>query len=171
VPTGKIYIGSAVNLYVRFYGHRTALRGKRHQNQHLQSAWNKHGEHAFTFTVLELVLAPFLLEREQYYLDKLKACDPKRGFNIYRTAGSPYGRIVSEETRRKMSESQKKRTDDRSRILTSEHRAAIGAANRGRKISAEHLAKLQAGFRRKVDMRNRYIVTSPSGENGEDGER
>jgi group I intron endonuclease len=113
-PTGRIYIGSAVNLQARWYGHRATLRGGRHSNAYLQHAWNKYGEDAFTFEVLELVLAPFLLEREQYYLDKLKPFTRNNGFNIYPTAGSPYGYEVSDEARQKMSVSQKKRAAEMS---------------------------------------------------------
>jgi group I intron endonuclease len=109
MPTGKIYIGSAIDLYQRWQDHRWMLRTQRHANRYMQRAWNKYGEDAFVFDVLELVLSPFLLEREQYYLDKWKPFERDRGFNIYIKAGSPYGRKVSDESRRKMSESQKRR--------------------------------------------------------------
>ena len=50
----KIYIGSTCNLYNRRRDHFSALRQKRHGNPYLQRAWNKYGEQAFTFEVLEL---------------------------------------------------------------------------------------------------------------------
>lgn len=123
----KVYIGSAVNLRLRWRDHRSALRNDRHVNALLQRSWNKYGEDTFVFEVIELVLAPFLLEREQYYLDRLKSYDRNKGFNIYSKAGSPYGRVVSEESRRKMSESHKKRVA----ALTPEERATFYANRRG----------------------------------------
>lgn len=104
-PTGKIYIGSAINLYRRRIWHVTDLRKGTHHNHYLQNAWNKYGESAFTFDVIELVLEPFLLEREQYWLGKLKAANKRYGFNHTPTAGSLYGFRHSEETRAKMRES------------------------------------------------------------------
>lgn len=100
-PTGKFYIGSAINLRERWREHRKNLRGNRHVNKHLQNAWNKHCEDAFTFEVLELVLAPFLTAREQYWFDKLKPFG-KRGFNVAIVAGSSYGITHSPETREKI---------------------------------------------------------------------
>jgi hypothetical protein len=44
----------------------------------LQNAWNKYGEDNFYFSVLELVPdKDKLIEREQYWIDKLNACDRK----------------------------------------------------------------------------------------------
>ncbi len=53
VPTGKIYIGSAVDLKARWDGHRRRLRRGVHHNAHLQYAWDKYGEASFEFSVLE----------------------------------------------------------------------------------------------------------------------
>lgn len=77
----RLYIGSAINIRKRIYQHIWDLRRLAHHSITLQRAWDKYGETAFTYEVLELVLAPFLLEREQYWLDKLQPFD-ERGFNI-----------------------------------------------------------------------------------------
>lgn len=95
-PTEKIYIGSTINIYKRYYDHLKTLRGNRHINPHFQSAWNKHGESAFEFQVIELILPLFLLEREQYWLDRTEAYKKHKGFNICPTAGSSLGQIRSE---------------------------------------------------------------------------
>src|SRR5260221_8854899 len=94
----RFYIGSAVNLYKRWYDHRFHLSRKTHRNQKLQRAWDKYGEDAFLFEVIEFVLMPFLLMREQYWLDKLNPF-----FNIARFAQAPLlGLTHSLETRAKM---------------------------------------------------------------------
>ena len=55
LPTGKIYIGSAKNLRVRWAQHRGSLRRDTHPNAHLQRSWGLYGEANFDFTVVELV--------------------------------------------------------------------------------------------------------------------
>src|SRR5260370_36049823 len=83
VRTGKFYIGSSTNLPTRRYNHFRVLQRNKHHNRHMQRAWNKYGKDAFVFEVLELALIPFLLERQQYWLDTLKP-----GFNMSPIAGS-----------------------------------------------------------------------------------
>lgn len=88
-PTGKVYIGSTVDLNARWAMHRTMLRRKTHHNAHLQQAWNKYGEESFEFSVLEVVDASSLLQAEQSWIDKTRCVDRKIGFNIFHLAGSP----------------------------------------------------------------------------------
>lgn len=51
----SFYIGSAVDLKRRKTRHFSELRTNKHNNRHLQAAWNKSGEHCFTFVVVEYV--------------------------------------------------------------------------------------------------------------------
>ena len=89
VPTGKIYIGSAVDLKARWDMHRRRLRRGNHSNIHLQNAWDKYGETKFVFLVLEYANKTDLLEVEQKWIDKTGCVDKAIGFNIYDVAGSP----------------------------------------------------------------------------------
>lgn len=89
VPTGKVYVGSAVSLRARWDQHRRELRRSMHHNAHLQFAWEKYGEAGFEFTVLELVEAVDLLCAEQRWIDATGCADRGRGFNISEVAGSP----------------------------------------------------------------------------------
>lgn len=89
LPTTKIYIGSAVDLRVRWERHRRSLRQGTHRNNHLQQAWDRYGEASFGFTVLELVDPADLLTTEQGWLDRTRCTDRPIGFNIYAVAGSP----------------------------------------------------------------------------------
>lgn len=118
--TSKIYIGSALNLQKRRNEHWYHLSRKTHRNQKLQGAWNKYGEDAFTFEILEFVLIPELLTaREQYWFDKLKPFKRDKGFNISPVAGSRLGVKQPPEAIAK------------SRV-----------ANLGKKISVEHRKKV-----------------------------
>lgn len=89
IPTGKIYIGSAVHIQHRWKQHCHRLNRGNHQNIYLQAAWNKYGEENFAFLVLEFVEKSNLLRAEQEWIDKTKCTDRNIGFNIYETAGSP----------------------------------------------------------------------------------
>lgn len=89
VPTGKIYIGSAVDLRARWDRHRGSLRRGTHRNSHLQRAWDKYGAMNFEFSVLELVDTSDLLRAEQAWINKTRCADRNIGFNIYSVAGSP----------------------------------------------------------------------------------
>lgn len=89
IPTGKIYIGSAVDPWARWGKHRSNLRRGTHHNFHLQRAWNKYGETNFEFSVLELVGTSDLLRAEQVWIDRTGCAARKTGFNISNVAGSP----------------------------------------------------------------------------------
>lgn len=151
VPTGKFYIGSSVNLRKRWNEHRNGLTRQDHGNPKLQRAWNKHGEQAFIFEVLELVLAPFLLEREQHYLDTLKPFSNK-GFNIAKASNSTLGRETSLETREKIAAAQ------RGRKHTDEHIQKASQGRKGRKHTKESRAKMslsQLGNKKALGNTNR----------------
>lgn len=53
VINNKFYVGSAVDFTKRKRRHWWALRSQRHANKHLQAAWNKYGEDAFKFVIVE----------------------------------------------------------------------------------------------------------------------
>ena len=161
---GKIYVGSSVDLDKRWYMHQNRLAAGSHRNSHLQRAWEKYGAAAFTFSVLELTERECLIEREQFWIDKLCTSD-EVSYNICRVAANTrLGVKVSEETRQRMSESTKgQRHSEETRAKMSaaktgrkmpprsqEHRDKIGAARRGRKASEETRAKMRAARARRT---------------------
>ena len=96
----KIYIGSSKNIYQRLLKHFALLRHNKHQNAHLQSAWNKYGEINFEWLVLEFCDLTKLIEREQYCLDLLKG-----EYNITKKVER---NILSKESRIKQGETRKR---------------------------------------------------------------
>ena len=69
VVNNKFYVGSAVNLRKRKARHFSELRTGKHNNRHLLAAWNKYGEQAFVFVVVEEVEdRALLLEAENRWL-------------------------------------------------------------------------------------------------------
>lgn len=104
LANSKFYVGSAVDFHKRILRHKWELRTGRHCNVKLQRAFDRHGEAAFVFAILEVVRDQSdLLQIEQLAIDQLKAIT--RGFNIASDVRAPYlGRKHSAETIRKMSE-------------------------------------------------------------------
>jgi group I intron endonuclease len=83
LQSGKVYIGSSVNLKNRIYNHKWSLKNNSHPNKHLQASWNKYGEDVFRFVVIERVDNPDkVFEREQYYLDLCETYFRHNGYNI-----------------------------------------------------------------------------------------
>jgi group I intron endonuclease len=98
----KIYIGSAVNFNNRRLQHLNSLRSKKHRNEHLQNVYNKYGEDKLSFFILEQVSNNNeLLAAEQKWINSFEF---KELINICPIAGNTYGRIVKEETRKKISD-------------------------------------------------------------------
>lgn len=70
IQTQEQYIGSSNDITLRLNQHRMALRRGNHHAKHLQEAWDKFGENAFRFELLEEVTDHRLLGIiEQHYLD------------------------------------------------------------------------------------------------------
>lgn len=104
IITNKMYIGSAVDFDRRKRGHLNTLRKQVHHSIKLQRSWNKYGESAFEFNILENVDdVSIILEREQFYIDIYKAYIPKFGYNTCINAGNTLGIKLSDITKLKMS--------------------------------------------------------------------
>lgn len=125
----KKYVGQSINIKARFRKHKNLLCNNKHNNVHLQSAWNLYKEHNFQFYVLEECLVEQLDEREKYYIKELRVLDENFGYNI--EPGGHLNRSMSDATKQKISESLT------GRVFTDEHRSKIGEANRVREITDE----------------------------------
>ena len=150
-PSGKIYIGSSVNIERRWGDHRKRLRAGTHHSRHLQSAWNKYGEPAFTFDLLLECDVSKLHSIEQVAITEFA---PE--FNMTDCVDAPMrGRKHSAETKAKLvaararqiftPETREKLAAARKTwVLTSESRAKISAARMGMKFTPEHCANMAA---------------------------
>lgn len=157
---GKVYIGQAQDFHTRWCKHKRTLNSNRHDNRHLQAAWNKYGAKVFRFQELEYCSIEMLDEREQHYLDvympkgmcyniakDVKA--PSRGiFHSEEALRKMRGHVVSEETRRKLSEAKRSQSE--------ETRQKISKTLKGRKISEETRRKMSdANKNRSEDARRK----------------
>lgn len=152
--TGKKYIGQSQDCVRRWREHKNDLLRGVHANPHLQNAWNKHGPEEFEFFLLESSGFESITALEQKYLDENVGKDhcyniakdvlaPSRGLKRteetkQRMSRAQKGRVVSEETKNKLSESV------RGFRHTEDAKKKISAAGKGRTPSAQTREKLRA---------------------------
>ncbi len=99
--SGRIYVGSSKIVRKRLNQHLRALLAKRHHSRHLQRAWNKYGQGAFTAILLEKVgESKRLDEREQFWMDHFHAYT--RNFNSAPKAESTRGYKWTESQKKKI---------------------------------------------------------------------
>jgi group I intron endonuclease len=132
----KRYVGSSKNIDYRWRKHREKLVSGRHWNRYLQRSWNKYGSDAFEWAILEVVEDALLLHiREQHWIDTLH---PEFNLSPFANRPTTQGFTYSEETLRKMSDSQQRVWSG----LSAEERKARGAKT-SHPNSPEHLARLR----------------------------
>lgn len=156
--SGKCYVGSASNISKRWSRHRADLRQGKHRNLHLQAAWDRDGEAAFTFRILEITEE--LTTREQHWIDALGVCNPGKGYNKAPTARSSRGRKATEEERAK------RRAVGCDHLNTPEQLAARAEAFRGyakqqRRLTMEEVEALRKRVAGHVFKRGKQPKGSP----------
>lgn len=190
MATGRVYVGSSLNIQQRVTKHRCLLRVKNHPSPSLQAAWIKYGEEAFVFEVMEIVDNPSdLLAREQYWMDQFMAYEKGHGFNILKEAGTRRHHVNSLEARQKQRLSmlarwksepwrreearakflgrkmtpeaiEKSASSRRGKKASAEHRANLSKAHKGIKLSAAHAAAIGAGAPKKRSAAFRAAVSA-----------
>lgn len=140
-PTGKVYVGSAVNVSLRWRGHFRHLETGSHHCTYLQRAWNKYGASVFAFALIEACQSESLRVREQFHID---AVSIDRRFNSSPTAGSLLGFKMRPESLETMRVAHtgfrhSEETKARARIA----RAGIATRPAGWKMSEEGKRKLR----------------------------
>lgn len=100
----KIYIGSSKDIDHRFSVHKNNLSVGKHHNTHLQNAYNKYGKDMFAYFMVEQCHEKDIIEKENWWMNKLNTRNPKFGFNCGSAEHAPMtGRTHTEETKKKMS--------------------------------------------------------------------
>lgn len=177
---GKVYVGSAVNVQRRWFEHKNHLQNQKHHSQHLQRAWNSYGESVFAFELIESVNKEDLIQREQHWMDLLRAFG-KHGYNVSPKAGSSLGIKRSDETRRRISQSKHgsipwntgQKTGPQSPELVKRRIAPLVGTSRpdevkkaisetkrarGQKVSAQAMANSAAKRKRNAELRKMGLL-------------
>ena len=122
---GKRYIGRTVDFTKRKQMHFWSLKNNRHQNIHLQRAWNQ-GQR-FDFEIIERCEPDKCDEREIYWIDFFDSMDKDKGYNLCEGGHTTSGYCFTEEAKDKISK-----------------------ANAGRKFSPEVIAKRSNSLKKHI---------------------
>ena len=133
---GKFYIGSSDDIHRRFGRHISDLRRNKHDNAHLQNAWNKYGEKSFDFEVVRVCSMKDVLLEEQRDLD---VCVGRpECYNIRESAECPVapGSKRPDWVKEKISATQKGKPR-----WTEEQKKQMSIDRKGRRHKPETIAK------------------------------
>lgn len=146
----KKYVGQSVHIHRRWSEHKYELNHNTHDNNYLQNAWNKYGADNFEFNIVEYCDMDELNNKECYYISLYNTFDRDYGYNLI--SGGDANRIVSDETREKLRQANKRRKKfpDMSgennpmfgKHLTDETKEKIRQSHIGQKASEETRRKL-----------------------------
>ena len=120
----KCYVGQAKDIEKRWKEHRQKLRRGKHDNEHLQRAWQMYGESTFRFMVLEYCTEDRLNELEALYIEECDAYE--NGYNMTLGGEGTRGFYHTDEYKQRMSDRMK------SREVSEETRRRIAEAATGR---------------------------------------
>ena len=85
----KVYVGSSNDIANRFRCHRFHLKNGTHGNSYLQNSFNKYGEEAFSFTILEYCDVEKLQESEIFWMTEKKSLRSQEGYNLSTEVDAP----------------------------------------------------------------------------------
>lgn len=141
----KVYVGKSRRMHARWISHKSFLRRGKHNNRHLQAAWNKHGEACFRWEIAEIVTGDTVQEVEATLCEaevRILNLHPNN-YNLMQ-AGEP-SMIASDETRAKLSTERKARWADpeyKARVS-----AAIKAAHQDQEFAAQRAKAISEGHK------------------------
>jgi group I intron endonuclease len=124
INSGRIYIGSAINIHRRWLRHLIDLKHNQHHSIKFQRHFNKYGEADLQFSILLGCNKEDLLKVEQYFLDSYKPY-----FNNCLIAGNCLGVKQSSETCKKKSEAHK------GKARSEDVKRKISETKKGHKVS------------------------------------
>ena len=82
LKNNKGYIGQSTDIKTRWKNHKLELKNNAHRNSHLQNAFNKYGEEAFEFRILEETTEENLDDAEEYWINYFNSTNPEKGYNL-----------------------------------------------------------------------------------------
>jgi group I intron endonuclease len=186
-PSGRIYIGQAVNICIRFISYR---KMKCKMQPRLYGSFSKYGVENHKFNIVELCNINDLNNRERYWQDFYNVIS-KVGLNCILTKSDDMPKVISDETKQKIrsktilyrhteeakskiSESLKGRiVSDQTRRKISESQIGkivlkstcnkISEALKGRKIPKEVLDKRSKSISGEKNHKSRLIIDTATG--------
>lgn len=171
----KAYFGASSHIYRRWSGHRHRFASGTHTKS-MQRDWDRYGEWAFEFTVVEVCAIEVLHEREDHYIHlwpKDRLYNAKEVFAQPKDHKAPRGEALkgrkhSEATKAKMSASAHRRAaekplDEAARAKISEKAKERMSDPTRREAAAKHLRTWRPtkAIRKKISESNRGKKRTP----------
>lgn len=154
IINNKKYIGYSIDIARRWQTHKRDLKNNKHENEHLQNAYNLYGEDSFVYEIIEECKENQLKEHEKYWIKYYNS--KENGYNM--SDGGDGILNPPEDVRKKISEGLKgskngmygvhltgekngmygkHHTEETKKILSEQAKQRIGAkSNRARKVQA-----------------------------------
>lgn len=140
-PTGKIYIGKAVNFATRYATYRNRLA---EGQSALHNSFLKHGFEAHSFEILETAPVDKLIELEIKHIQEYNsfAKSNENGLNLTKGGDGTLGRVDSKETKERRAASHRgsKRSEE------TRERMSLAAKGKPKNYSPEELEKKKTRF-------------------------
>lgn len=156
IKNGRTYIGSSSSkyfIYNRLINHRRDLKENRHCNIYLQRDFNKCGIKEYYVSILEICEPDECIEREQYWIDLLKP-----NYNLLKIAGSSKGRICLNETREKISKSNKEFwKNNRDKMIESFKKRVFTPRKKGYKLNKRKIYS-EEGYKSLVKSTSKRVI-------------
>ncbi len=162
----KCYIGiTSQTMKDRSVAHFYKLRSNKHDNEYLQNSYNKYGEESFELLTLykDAPSIDVLKQLEVFYCDIYNSHDKNFGYNLG-AVGVGNLKIISDETRRKMTIANNVNWNDDRRKKYSERMTTNGTF-KGKKHSVESKKiiseKAKERIKERGDLRFHFKNTTP----------
>jgi group I intron endonuclease len=155
ISTGRVYVGSSVNIKKRWQVHLRQLDSDIHHSVFLQRSWNKSGSSDFAFEILEQCSKEQLIERENFHMK----VNLHKLLNSNKRASLGFSGVHSEESKAKMSSSfsieRRKQISERMKIrmsnLSTEQIEKYRQTSSGRRHSEESKQKISKAVMGKIN--------------------
>lgn len=162
----RVYVGSSVNVHIRFNRHSHHLNIGNHPNAKLQNFYNKYGNDSLVFELIEYCDKSVLIEREQFHIDNTSnlfnirlVAESNLGLSC-KNKGKPSGVVFTQETRDKISKAHMGNKYNLGRHPSEETKRKISNSCKGRVISEETRLKLsKSGKGRAVSDKVKKIMS------------
>ena len=161
VKPERIYIGSSINIKNRWKEHRVWLNANKHHSQKLQKHYNKYGKDDLIYSIITGCERFEIVELEQFFIDSFNPY-----FNVCKKAYSCFGVKRSEESRKRISLSKMGNKSSVGRIVSEETRIKLSMAKKGKStwrkgkpLTKEHRHKISESML--GEKNHQYGKTSP----------
>jgi len=148
-PSGKVYIGQSVDIKRRFTSYKTLNKSKRQVK--LYNSFVKYSVGNHIFDIVEECEVDYLNERERYWQEQYNVLESSKGLNLCLTSTKDKKHLHSEETRNKISESNKgEKGFWYGKTFTDETKSKMSQSRKGYKHTQESLDKMSLSQKGKI---------------------